>query len=94
MTVEKALQALVIQSANDVAVMLAEAVAGSHEDFVAHMNATAARLAMTRTKFTNANGLPDAEQVSTARDLAKLARAVWHDYPDHARLPGQKPRQG
>ena len=86
MTVEKALQALIIQSANDVAVMLAEAVAGSHEAFVERMNATAARLGMTRTKFVNANGLPDAEQVTTARDLAKLARAVWRDYPDHARL--------
>jgi D-alanyl-D-alanine carboxypeptidase len=86
MTVEKALQALIIQSANDVAVMLAESVAGSHEAFVTRMNATAARLGMTRTKFVNANGLPDADQVTTARDLAKLARAVWRDYPDHARL--------
>jgi D-alanyl-D-alanine carboxypeptidase len=86
MPVEKALQALIIQSANDVAVMLAEGVAGSHEAFVERMNATAARLGMTRSKFVNANGLPDAEQVTTARDLAKLARAVWRDYPDHARL--------
>ena len=86
MTVEKALQALVIQSANDVAVMLAEGVAGSHEAFVARMNATAARLGMTRTKFVNANGLPDVDQITTARDLAKLARAVWRDYPDHAHL--------
>jgi D-alanyl-D-alanine carboxypeptidase len=86
MTVEKALQALIIQSANDVAVMLAEGVAGSHEAFAGRMNATATRLGMTRTKFVNANGLPDADQVTTARDLAKLARAVWRDYPDHARL--------
>jgi D-alanyl-D-alanine carboxypeptidase len=86
MTVEKALQALIIQSANDVAVMLAEAVAGSHGAFVERMNATATRLGMMRTKFVNANGLPNAEQVATARDLAKLARAVWRDYPDHARL--------
>jgi D-alanyl-D-alanine carboxypeptidase len=85
-SVETALQALIIQSANDVAVMLAEAVAGTHEAFVERMNATAARLGMTRTKFVNANGLPEAEQVTTARDLAKLATAVVRNYPDHARL--------
>ena len=86
MTVETALQALIVKSANDVAVMLAEGVAGSQEAFVARMNATAARLGMTRTRFVNANGLPAAEQVTTARDLAKLAHAVIRDYPEHARL--------
>jgi D-alanyl-D-alanine carboxypeptidase len=84
MTVETALQALVIKSANDVAVMLAEAVAGSHEAFIEYMNATAARLGMTRTRFANANGLPAAEQVTTARDMARLASAVVHDYPQYA----------
>src|SRR5262249_36636334 len=54
MTVETALEALIVKSANDVAVMLAEAVAGSQEAFVERMNATAARLGMTRTKFANA----------------------------------------
>jgi D-alanyl-D-alanine carboxypeptidase len=86
MTVEKALQALIVKSANDVAVMLAEAVSGSQEAFVERMNATAARLGMTRTKFVNANGLPAAEQITTARDLAKLAAAVVRDYPQHAQL--------
>ena len=86
MTVEKALQALVVKSANDVAVMLAEAVSGSQEAFVERMNATAARLGMTRTKFVNANGLPAAEQITTARDLAKLAAAIVRDYPEHAQL--------
>jgi D-alanyl-D-alanine carboxypeptidase len=84
--VETALQVLIVKSANDVAVMLAEAVSGSHEAFVAHMNATAARLGMTRTSFANANGLPAAEQLSTARDLARLAAAVVHEYPEHAHL--------
>ena len=74
MTVEKALQALIVKSANDVAVMLAEAVSGSQEAFVERMNATAARLGMTRTKFVNANGLPAPEQVTTARDLAQARR--------------------
>ena len=84
MTVETALQVLIVKSANDVAVMLAEGVAGTQEAFVARMNATAARLGMTRTRFVNANGLPAPEQVTTARDLAKLAQAVIRDYPEYA----------
>src|SRR5262249_54226062 len=86
MTVEKALQALVVKSANDVAVMLAEAVAGSQDAFVERMNATAKRLGMTRTKFVNANGLPAPEQVTTARDLARLTTAVVRDFPNFAGL--------
>ena len=86
MTVEKALQALIVKSANDVAVMLAEAVSGTQEAFAARMNATAARLGMTRTKFVNANGLPAPEQVTTARDLAKLATAALRDYPEYGQL--------
>ena len=85
-TVETALQALIIKSANDVAVMLAEAVGGSHESFVAQMNATAARLGMTRTRFANANGLPAPEQITTARDLARLPAAVVRDYPEYAHM--------
>jgi D-alanyl-D-alanine carboxypeptidase len=64
--------------------MLAEAVSGSHEAFVDYMNGTAGRLGMTRTKFANANGLPDPEQVTTARDMAKLAAAVVRDFPQYA----------
>jgi D-alanyl-D-alanine carboxypeptidase len=89
MTVETALQALIVKSANDVAVMLAEAVAGSQDAFVEKMNATATRLGMTRTKFVNANGLPAPEQVTTARDLAKLSMAVVKDYPEYAPLWAQ-----
>jgi D-alanyl-D-alanine carboxypeptidase len=50
------------------------------------MNATAARLGMTRTRFANANGLPAPEQITTARDLAKLAAAVVRDYPQYAHM--------
>lgn len=81
--VDKALQALIIKSANDIAVLLAEAVAGSEAAFVEQMNATAARLGMIRTRFANASGLPAAEQVTTARDLAKLSRAVVRDFPEY-----------
>ena len=86
MTVDTALQALILKSANDVAVMLAEAISGSQEAFVDRMNGTAGKLGMTRTKFANPNGLPAPEQVTTARDLAKLTTAVVRDYPQYAHL--------
>ncbi len=86
MTVQKGLEALIIKSANDVAVMLAEGVGGSQDAFVERMNATAKRLGMTRTKFVNPNGLPEPEQVTTARDLALLATAVVRDFPEYAQL--------
>lgn len=84
LTVELALKALIVKSANDVAVMLAEAVSGSEPQFIQKMNEAARRLGMTRTRFVNANGLPAAEQVSTARDLGRLSRAVLKDYPQYA----------
>ncbi len=86
MTVDTALQALILKSANDVAVMLAEAISGSQDAFVDRMNGTAGKLGMTRTKFANPNGLPAPEQVTTARDLAKLTTAVVRDYPQYAHL--------
>lgn len=83
LTVDQALKALIIRSANDVAVMLAEAVGGSQPQFVSFMNETARELGMTRTTFVNPHGLPAPMQVTTARDLAKLARAVIRDFPEH-----------
>jgi D-alanyl-D-alanine carboxypeptidase len=83
LTVDLALQALIVKSANDVAVMLAEAIGGSERQFIDLMNDTAKRLGMTQTNFVNANGLPAPEQVSTARDLGKLARAVITEYPEY-----------
>lgn len=84
LTVDQALKAVIIKSANDVAVVLAEAVSGSQAEFSALMNRTAQRLGMTRSMFVNASGLPAPLQVTTARDLAKLARAVVKDYPQHS----------
>lgn len=86
MTVALGLKALIVKSANDVAVMLAETIGGNVEGFVQKMNATARKLGMSRTHFVNPNGLPAPEQVTTARDLAKLARAVIRDYPEYAEL--------
>ena len=81
---DTALRVLIVKSANDVAVMIAETVAGSEDAFVARMNEAARRLNMTRTTFANVNGLPDERQVTTARDLAKLARAIIVEFPEYA----------
>ena len=83
-TVDVGLKVLIVEFANDVAVMLAEGVAGSEEAFVARMNEAAQRLGMTRTSFANPNGLPDDRQVTTARDLAKLTRAIIIEFPEYA----------
>jgi D-alanyl-D-alanine carboxypeptidase len=85
-TLDVALKVLIVKSANDVAVMIAEAVAGGQDAFVARMNQAAQDLGMTRTHFANVNGLPDERQVTTARDLAKLARAIIIEFPEHADL--------
>jgi D-alanyl-D-alanine carboxypeptidase len=82
--VEQALQAVIIKSANDVTVMLAEAISGSEAAFIDRMNATARRLGMTHTNYVNTNGLPDPGQLTSARDLAKIARAVVTEYPQYA----------
>lgn len=84
LTVDTALQAIIVKSANDVTVMLAEAVSGNETAFIDLMNTTARRLGMTRTRFANTNGLPDPNQYSTARDLARLSRAVVREYPEYA----------
>jgi D-alanyl-D-alanine carboxypeptidase len=84
MAVDTALKALIVKSANDVAVMLAEAIGGTEEQFAEMMNATAKRLGKTRTHFANANGLPNPQQITTARDLARLSQAVIRDFPEHA----------
>jgi D-alanyl-D-alanine carboxypeptidase len=86
MRVETALKALIVKSANDVAVMLAEKMAGSEEAFVARMNATAKRLGMTGTTFKNANGLPHPDQVTTAKDMAILGRVLVKEFPDYGEL--------
>src|SRR6476620_486527 len=85
-TLDVALKVLIVKSANDVAVMIAEAVAGSQAAFIARMNEAAQHLGMTRTHFTNVHGLPDERQITTARDLAKLARAIIVEFPEHADL--------
>jgi len=82
-TVEEAIRALVVQSANDVATMVAERLGGSESRFAAEMTARAREIGMTDTRFVNASGLPDVRHHSTAHDMAVLARALWHDYPQY-----------
>jgi D-alanyl-D-alanine carboxypeptidase len=79
--VEDAIKALVTKSANDVAVVVAENLAGSEAAFADRMTRTAYALGMTRTQFRNASGLPDPEQVTTARDMMVLGTALQIHYP-------------
>jgi D-alanyl-D-alanine carboxypeptidase len=82
-TVDNALKMLLVHSPNDIAVVLAEGVSGSIENFAGEMNAEANRLGMTQTNFVNPNGLPAEEQVTSARDLAILARALIFEFPEY-----------
>jgi D-alanyl-D-alanine carboxypeptidase len=90
-TVDNALKMLMVKSANDMAVVLAEGVAGSVENFADDMNTNARRLGMIQSSFVNPNGLPADDQVSSARDLAILARALIRELPEYDyywHLPG------
>jgi D-alanyl-D-alanine carboxypeptidase len=90
-TVDNALKMLMVKSANDMAVVLAEGVAGSIENFADEMNGNARRLGMIQSSFVNPNGLPADDQISSARDLAILARALIRELPEYDyywHLPG------
>ena len=81
--VSDAIKALVTQSANDAAVTIAENLAGTEENFARLMTDTGRQIGMTNTTFLNASGLPNDDQVTTARDMATLAAHLIHDYPDY-----------
>ena len=81
--VNDAVKALVTQSANDAAVTIAENLAGTEENFAKLMTDTARQIGMRNTLFRNASGLPDDEQITTARDMAILSAHLIHDYPDY-----------
>ena len=88
-TVDDAMRATSVRSANDMAMALAEHIGGSQERFAAQMTLKARELGMTQTRYVNPNGLPDARQLTSARDLAILARAVMRDYPQYYSYFGQ-----
>jgi D-alanyl-D-alanine carboxypeptidase len=83
MRLDNALEMMLVKSANDIAMAVAENIGGSQEAFAARMNAEAARLGMTGTHFVNPNGLFSPEQYTTARDLAVLVTALRRDYPQY-----------
>ncbi|WP_068877512.1 MULTISPECIES: D-alanyl-D-alanine carboxypeptidase [unclassified Phenylobacterium] len=85
-TVEQAMQGMVTRSANDAAVALAEKLGGTEQRFATLMTLRAQELGMSNTNFANPHGLPDSRNLSTARDLAILSRAVMRDYPQYYRL--------
>ena len=82
-SVDELLHGMIVQSGNDAAIALAETMAGSEEAFVERMNKEAARMGMKNTRFATATGLPAAQQVSTANDLALLAAAIIRDFPEY-----------
>lgn len=82
LTVDNALKMMLVHSANDIAVVLAEGVDGSVEKFAEEMNLTSQRLGMVQSNWVNPNGLPDDAQISSARDLGILARALIRDFPE------------
>ena|SRR5689334_8437919 len=82
-TVDNAIKMMMVKSANDMAVTLAEGVGGSVEAFAQAMTETAHRLGMTESNFVNPNGLPDDGQIVSARDLAILARALIREFPQY-----------
>ncbi len=83
LTLDNAMKMLMVKSANDVAVAIAEGVGGSIEGFADKMNENAQRLGMTQSHFVNPNGLPADNHVTSARDLAILARAIIREFPEY-----------
>src|SRR6201988_323106 len=86
--VEDAIKGLVTRSANDAAVVLAEAIAGNEDEFARQMTRKARALGMTKTVYRNASGLPNDDQITTARDQATLGRAIQDRFPRYYRYFG------
>jgi D-alanyl-D-alanine carboxypeptidase len=82
-TIDNALKMMMVKSANDIAVTIAEGVGGSIDGFADMMNTNAHALGMTQSNFVNPNGLPAENHYTSARDLAILARALIHDFPQY-----------
>jgi len=89
-SIKDLLYGLMVQSGNDAAVALAEAVAGDEASFVALMNRDAERMGLKNTHFANAHGLPSPENYSTAQDLAVLASHIIKDFPEYYKIDSVK----
>ena len=89
-SVDELLRGMIVQSGNDASIALAELVSGTEDAFVQKMNAEAAKLGMTNSKFVNVTGLSHPQHYSTAADLAKVAAALIRDYPEYYPMYSQK----
>ncbi len=88
LTLKDALYVMIVKSANDVAMGIAETVGGSEAGFVAKMNDVAKRMGLTASNFTNPHGLHDPQQYTSARDLAILALYIRQNFPEHMPMFG------
>jgi serine-type D-Ala-D-Ala carboxypeptidase (penicillin-binding protein 5/6) len=89
-SVENLLHGVIIQSANDACIVLAEGISGSESAFAELMTKRARELGLTKSTFGNSNGLPDPKQLMTSRELAKLARYIIQTYPDYYKYYGER----
>jgi D-alanyl-D-alanine carboxypeptidase (penicillin-binding protein 5/6) len=89
-TVENALHAMAVHSANDMAVAVAERIGGTESRFAAMMTLKAQQLGMVNSRYVNANGLPDSRQITSAHDIAILTRAILRDFPQYYSFFGQQ----
>jgi D-alanyl-D-alanine carboxypeptidase (penicillin-binding protein 5/6) len=88
--VEDLIRGVIVQSGNDAAIVLAEAIAGSEEQFAELMNKTAAQLGLTHSNFKNCTGWPDPDQRMSARDIATLAGRIIRDFPEYYHYDAEK----
>lgn len=89
-SVENAIKAVTIHSANDIAIVLSENLTGDEGDFASLMTRVATEIGLTKTNFENSSGLPDADHLSSARDIALLAMALYKHYPQYWKYFGIK----
>jgi D-alanyl-D-alanine carboxypeptidase (penicillin-binding protein 5/6) len=88
--VEDLVRGVIVQSGNDAAIVLAEAIGGSEEGFVELMNKTAQQLGLTHSQFANCTGWPDPNQHMSARDIAMLAAHIIREFPDYYHYDAEK----
>src|SRR5678816_1125514 len=89
-SVDDLLHGVIIQSANDACIVLAEGIAGSESSFAEMMTKRARELGLSKSTFGNSNGLPDPRQLMTSRELGKLARHIIDTYPEFYKLYGER----
>jgi D-alanyl-D-alanine carboxypeptidase (penicillin-binding protein 5/6) len=89
-SVDDLLHGVIIQSANDACIVLAEGIAGSESSFAEMMTKRARELGLSKSTFGNSNGLPDPRQLMTSRELGKLARHIIETYPEFYKLYGER----